>query len=249
MKMSHSNFRPKPARPTVLQLEHVVKNYPGGSSDVRAIDDVSLTIAPGTFTALIGPSGAGKSTLLHLMGGLDRPTSGRVLLEGRNLAELTDRELTFVRRRRVGFVFQFFNLLPNLTVWENIALPLLLDSVRPAQAKARAAELATRLQIQNRLDTRAALLSGGEMQRTAIGRAVAHDPALILADEPTGNLDRHTGIEVVKLLREAVVSWHWTVVMVSHDLALAREASRIIKMVDGKLESDGQDAPASYSQT
>jgi putative ABC transport system ATP-binding protein len=191
----------------------------------------------GKFVAIVGPSGAGKSTLLHLIGGLDQPSRGRVLLEGRDLAGLSTDELTLVRRRRLGFVFQFFNLLPNLPCWQNIAMPLLIDGAAPDNARARAELLAKGLGISHRLDTRAALLSGGEMQRTAIARALVAEPALVLADEPTGNLDKHTGIEVLQIMRRMVDDDCRTVVMVTHDSEAAAMADIVVTIVDGRVAS------------
>ncbi|MFN2463022.1 MAG: ABC transporter ATP-binding protein [Candidatus Dormibacteria bacterium] len=221
----------------LLQLTGVTKEYSRGDQLVRAVSEVDLEVPQGGFTAIVGPSGAGKSTLLHLVGGLDTPTRGSVLLEGRDLARLTTNELTLVRRRRLGFVFQFFNLLPNLPCWQNIAMPLLIDGAAPVEARDRATSLGVRLGIGHRLDTRASLLSGGEMQRTAIARALVGDPALVLADEPTGNLDRATGIEVLDILRRLVDDEGKTIVMVTHDAAAARRADVIVTMVDGAVAS------------
>ena len=215
----------------------MTKEYRRGDELVQAVSGVDLDVPPGTFVAIVGPSGAGKSTLLHLIGGLDVPSHGAVLLEGRDLAQLSPDELTLVRRRRLGFVFQFFNLLPNLPCWQNVAMPLLIDGVAPDAARARASELGTRLGIGHRLDTRASLLSGGEMQRTAIARALVADPALVLADEPTGNLDKATGGEVLDILRGLVDNEGKTVVMVTHDAAAARRADEVVTIVDGRVAS------------
>ena len=221
----------------LLQLSGVTKEYRRGDELVRAVSAVDLDVPAGTFMAIVGPSGAGKSTLLHLIGGLDVPSRGAVLLEGRDLARLSADELTLVRRRRLGFVFQFFNLLPNLPCWQNIAMPLLIDGTAPESARERAAELGIRLGIEHRLDTRASLLSGGEMQRTAIARALVADPALVLADEPTGNLDKATGAEVLDILRGLVDGEGKTVVMVTHDAAAARRADVVVTIVDGRVAS------------
>jgi putative ABC transport system ATP-binding protein len=204
---------------------------------VRAVSEVDLAVPVGTFVAIVGPSGAGKSTLLHLIGGLDQPSRGEVLLEGRDLAQLTTHELTLVRRRRLGFVFQFFNLLPNLPCWQNIAMPLLIDGAAPDDARAHAEVLAKGLGLSHRLDTRAALLSGGEMQRTAIARALVAEPALVLADEPTGNLDKQTGIEVLEIMRRMVANDGRTVVMVTHDSEAAAMADIVVTIVDGRVAS------------
>jgi putative ABC transport system ATP-binding protein len=195
---------------------------------------------------IVGPSGAGKSTLLHLSGGLATPSSGRVLVEGRDLAQLSDRERTLVRRRRIGFVFQFFNLLPNLSLWQNIALPLLVDGLSPALARERAAGLAVQLGIERRLDAPASSLSGGEMQRTAMARALVNEPALILADEPTGNLDRHTGTEVMGLLSGVVRDLGRTLVTVTHDPTVAERADRVIEIVDGRISTDTASTTAAF---
>jgi putative ABC transport system ATP-binding protein len=222
----------------VLVVEGVAREHRRGAELIRALDDVSLTVERGTFTVIVGPSGAGKSTLLHLAGGLDRPTRGRVLLEGRSLADLPERERALVRLRRVGFVFQFFNLLPGLVLWQNIALPLLIDGVSPALARQRAERIAASLGIAHRLHSTASSLSGGEMQRTALARALVNEPAIVLADEPTGNLDRRTGQEVVRLLREAVDRHGRTVVTVTHDPTLAEFADHMIEIVDGRVMAD-----------
>ena len=222
----------------MLVVEDLVKEHRRGTEVVRALDGVSLSIVEASFTVVVGPSGAGKSTLLHLVGGLDRPTSGRILLEGGNLAELTDRERTLVRRRRIGFVFQFFHLLPNLVLWQNIALPLLIDGIAPAAARERSARLAASLGIAHRLEAPTSSLSGGEMQRTALARALINDPALILADEPTGNLDRRTGQEVMRLLRETVDAQGRTLITVTHDPTVAELSDRVIEIVDGRISKD-----------
>jgi len=223
----------------LLEINDAVKEYRRGDEVVRAVDHVNLSVESGHFVAIVGPSGAGKSTMLHLIGGLDRPTSGSVSLEGRDLAKLGQQELTLVRRRRIGIVFQFFNLLPNLATWHNIAMPLLIDGVAPDRARERARTLANKLGIGRRLDTRASLLSGGEMQRTAIARALVADPPLLLADEPTGNLDITTGREVLKLMRDLVSEDSRTVVMVTHDQSAAAIADRVVEMVDGRIVSGG----------
>ena len=235
---------PSSAGSPLLVVQDAVKEHRRGTEVIRALDCVSLAIDAGTFTVVVGPSGAGKSTLLHLIGGLDRPTSGRIVLEGSNLAELSDRERTLVRRRRIGFVFQFFNLLPNLVLWQNIALPLLIDGVSPAAAKERAAGLAASLGIAHRLEAPTSSLSGGEMQRTALARALTNDPALILADEPTGNLDRRTGQQVMRLLRDAVDTNGRTLVTVTHDPTVAELADRRIEIVDGRISADAVVAAA-----
>jgi putative ABC transport system ATP-binding protein len=181
----------------------------------------------------MGPSGCGKSTLLHLVGGLDVPTSGRVLLDGRDLSGLSDNDLTELRRRRIGFVFQFFNLLPVLGAGENVALPLILDGVKPAEAQSRAGAWLQRLGLAGRIDHRPDQLSGGQQQRVAIARALVAEPALILADEPTGNLDTRAGDEIARLLRQVADEWGRTILMVTHDPRVAAYAGRSILLRDG----------------
>jgi putative ABC transport system ATP-binding protein len=219
----------------LLRLEGLTKQYsvPGGA--VSVLRGIDLTILPRTLTVIAGPSGAGKSTLLHLMGTLERPTSGRIFLEGQDLCKLSDDKLTTIRRRKVGFVFQFFNLLPQLPTWQNIALPLLLDGVPPALARRKVVQLAERLGIGETLDVAAKLLSGGEMQRVAVARALSNDPAMILADEPTGNLDQAAGRKLLELLRRLVVEEGCTVVLVSHDPGATAFGDRQLHLVDGRI--------------
>jgi putative ABC transport system ATP-binding protein len=218
-----------------LELKGVSKDYPAGGGSIRVVQNVNLLIRRGTFTVLVGASGCGKSTLLHLMGGLDRPTSGSIWLEQKELGKLTDRELSLVRRRRLGFVFQFFSLLPNLPTWLNIALPLLIDGVAPPEARQKASALADRVGLGHRLDSKAGLLSGGEMQRAALARALIHGPTVVLADEPTGNLDSQTGLAVLTLMRELVDEGSRTLVMVTHDAAATRFGDRTIRLKDGQV--------------
>jgi len=213
----------------------VEKIYENGAARVPALRGVDLAVAPGEFVALMGPSGCGKSTLLHLCGAMDRPTSGRVVFDGRELGRLDDDALTRLRRTRVGFVFQFFNLLPTLTVAENIALPLLLAGGGAARARKRAESLAGRVGLTERLDHYPQQLSGGEMQRTAIARAVVHEPALLIADEPTGNLDSENGARVMALLREMHASMGVGVLMATHAADVAAAADRVLHMRDGRL--------------
>ena len=227
----------------VLEARDLHKRYPRGDTDVTAVTGVSLSLGRGAFAALVGPSGCGKSTLLHLCGAMDRPTAGEVRLEGRSLAALDDDALTRVRRTRIGFVFQMFNLLPTLTVGENIGLPLLLAGRDPREVTPCVGEWAERVGISHRLDHLPAQLSGGEAQRTAIARAVAHDPVLLLADEPTGNLDSATGRRIVNLLQEVNRSSGTAVLLVTHDPAVAAVADRILEMRDGRL-LDGAAGPA-----
>jgi putative ABC transport system ATP-binding protein len=221
-----------------LVTEEVRKTYAGGEAPVEAVRGVSLTLEAGDFVAVMGPSGGGKSTLLHLCGAMDRPTAGRVLIEGVSLGSLSDDELTKLRRERVGFVFQFFNLLPTLTVLENITLPLLLARGDVGEAEARAEGLAARVGLGHRLKHFPPQLSGGEMQRTAIARAVIHRPALLIADEPTGNLDSENGARVLQLLRELNEEMGLTVLLATHSHETAAAARRVIHIRDGLIEKE-----------
>jgi putative ABC transport system ATP-binding protein len=221
--------------PPLLTAEHLRKTYLVGNSPVDAVRDVSLSIDPGEFVAIVGPSGCGKSTFLHLCGGMDRPSSGTIALEGKRLDTLHDEALTRVRRERVGFVFQFFHLLPTLTLGENIALPLLLAGTSTRESDARARELATRVGVSQRLSHFPPQLSGGEQQRAAIARAVIHRPALLLADEPTGNLDSENGVRVLDLLAELNERDGLTVLLATHAPDLAAAAGRVVHLRDGRV--------------
>jgi putative ABC transport system ATP-binding protein len=236
---------------TIIQAENLTRVYGKGDTAVTALDHVSLSVAAGEFVAVMGPSGCGKSTLLHLLGGLDRPSAGHVLIDGHNLTDLSDAALTALRRRKMGFVFQFFNLIPVLDATENAALPLTLDGVPMAKARARAAEWLERVGLGNRLGSRPDQLSGGQQQRVAVARALVAEPSLILADEPTGNLDTRASDEIAGLLRQVSEAWGRAVVMVTHDPRIAAYADRIIFLKDGSLVDDtrldGQ--PAGNSQT
>lgn len=223
---------------TLLRAEDLRRDYRMGIESVHALDGISFEVDAGTFVSVMGPSGSGKSTLLHLVGGLDRPTGGKVLLDGRNLAALDDESLTTLRRRELGFIFQFFNLLPTLSAWENVALPLLLDGKKLSDTKPRAVELLERVGLGQRVDHRPSQLSGGEMQRVAIARALVADPVLLLADEPTGNLDSRSGEQVLELLRSTVTEDGKTLVMVTHDHDAASTGDRILTLIDGKLVHD-----------
>jgi putative ABC transport system ATP-binding protein len=225
-----------PALP-LLTAADLHKTYTTGDAQVSALAGVSLTIEPGDFIALMGPSGCGKSTLLHLCGAMDRPSSGTITFEGRNLSSLTDDELTRVRRDRIGFVFQFFNLLPTLTIGDNIALPSLLSGAGGADADRRAAELAARVGIAHRLSHYPQQVSGGEMQRAAIARALAHRPALLIADEPTGNLDSDNGRLVLALLAGLNRETNITILLATHSAEVAAAATRVVRMRDGQLTS------------
>jgi len=221
---------------SLLSATDLYKTYVAGEARVVALAGVSLELARGDFVALMGPSGCGKSTLLHLCGAMDRPSSGRVRFEGRDLAALSDDELTRLRRERVGFVFQFFNLLPTLTLGENIALPCLLGGMQMADAEARAKRLAERVGISRRWQHYPQQLSGGEMQRAAIARALVHDPALLIADEPTGNLDSENGERVLALLRELNRDMGVTILLATHAADVAAAATRVERMRDGRFD-------------
>ena len=219
----------------VLVARDLVKEYRQGDAVRRALDGVSLTVATGAFVAVMGPSGSGKSTLLHLLGGLDTPTSGEVVVEGRTLSQLSDRELTLVRRRRIGFVFQFFNLVPVLNVEENIALPATIAGRRPDEYRERVDAVVRLVGLDGQRRQVPAQLSGGEQQRVAIARALFIEPAVLLADEPTGNLDSRMGAEILGLLRQAQRELGTTVVMVTHDPRMAAVADEIVLLGDGAV--------------
>jgi ABC-type lipoprotein export system ATPase subunit len=221
-----------------FQLEHVCRHYAMGGTSIRAVDDVSLTVPSEEFLALLGSSGSGKSTLLNLMAGLDRPTNGSIVAAGRNLAELNSLELARYRRETVGMVFQSFNLLPRMTLEENVELPLRLAEVERNDRAARVREALEHVRLTKRMGHRPSELSGGEQQRTAIARALVNRPKILLADEPTGNLDSATGEAILTLLREIQSHLGMTVVMVTHERPLAEKfADRLATMGDGKLLS------------
>jgi putative ABC transport system ATP-binding protein len=225
----------------ILQVEHVRKAFApaeAGGTGVTAVDGVDLAVERGEFVAITGSSGSGKSTLLHLLGGITRPTSGSVRLEGVDLATLGDEALAVVRRRRIGFVFQRYNLLPELSLVENVALPLVLDGMRNAAAEERARDALARVGMDHRAGHRPDALSGGEQQRGAIARALVAGPAIVLADEPTGALDSVNSRRVIELFRELVEREAQTVVLVTHDPAIAAGAPRVVRMRDGRVESD-----------
>jgi putative ABC transport system ATP-binding protein len=219
----------------LLAAENLHKTYVTGEARVTALAGVSFTIERGDFVALMGPSGCGKSTLLHLCGAMDRPTSGTLRLNDRELASMGDDELTRVRREQVGFVFQFFNLLPTLTVSDNIALPCLLAGVKAAEAESRAKALAERVGIAHRLQHYPQQISGGEMQRAATARALIHQPSLIVADEPTGNLDSENGNNVLELLKRLNSEMGVTILLATHAADVAAAAHRVLTMRDGKF--------------
>lgn len=218
----------------LLRVEHLSKIYGKGQNEVRALDDVSLTVEKGEFVAIVGASGSGKSTLLHLIGGVDRPTGGKVFLNDTDIFALNDDKLAIFRRRQVGIIYQFYNLIPILNVEENIALPLELD-----ERKVEPKEMEEMLQRLGLLERRTHLpneLSGGQQQRTSIGRALITGPSLILADEPTGNLDTKSGNEIMELLKKSNRELNQTIIMITHNMELAREADRIIMIEDGKIK-------------
>ncbi len=219
-----------------LRVDNVHKTYTGGESKVEAVRGVSFTMDRGEFVALMGPSGCGKSTLLHLCGAMDRPTKGFITIENTNLADLNDDRLTRLRRQRIGFVFQFFNLLPTLTVQENVALPLLLEGGADREANERVHKLVDRVGLSHRAKHFPQQLSGGEMQRAAIARAVIHEPALLIADEPTGNLDSENGARILDLITEVNRDLGITVLLATHSREVASTAGRIFFMRDGCIE-------------
>ena len=225
---------------SLVQTQDLTKIYGTGDTAVTALDSVSVQVNPGEFVAVMGPSGCGKSTLLHLIGGLDRPTSGSVKIENTALESLNDDKLTELRRRKIGFVFQFFNLIPVLDATENAALPLTLDGANPTHAKKQAREWLARVGLENRMTNRPDQLSGGQQQRVAIARALAAEPQLVLADEPTGNLDTHAADEIAGLLRQVSDEWGRAVVMVTHDPRIAAYADRIVFLKDGRVVDDTQ---------
>ncbi|CAI6082929.1 Lipoprotein-releasing system ATP-binding protein LolD [Cohnella sp. JJ-181] len=222
----------------VIEAAGLSKSYGKDSTLVEALRNVSFSIPQGEFVAIVGASGSGKSTLLHLLGGLDRPTGGSVRIDGEDLYALKESQRAVFRRRKIGFIFQSYNLIPVLNVEENIMLPLLLDHRQPDKAYVR--ELIDTLGLGDRRKHLPSELSGGQQQRVAIGRALAYRPAIVLADEPTGNLDSANGREVLELLKLAVRQFHQTVVIISHDMNIAAEADRVLRMQDGRLVGDSR---------
>jgi len=220
----------------LLEAVGLRKRYAMGEVSVEALRGVDFVVKRGEFVAIMGPSGSGKSTLLHLLGGLDDPTDGEVLLAGQPLAQLSDDRLTLIRRRQVGFVFQFFNLLPTLTAAENVALPLLIDGRRLEDYEERIADLLALVGLADRAGHRPDQLSGGEQQRVAIARAFVNDPEVVLADEPTGNLDSAAGEEILRLLRRMRDEKGQTIVMVTHNEHAAEYADRIVRLRDGRID-------------
>ena len=231
---------PMPDSKPAIQLDQVSRHYVMGESVIRAVNDVSLTVPRGEFLALLGSSGSGKSTLLNLIAGLDRPSSGSVVAQGQDLSKMSSLELARYRRQTVGMVFQSFNLLPRMTLEENVELPLRLAEVDRSERAARVREALQRVGLEKRIGHRPSELSGGEQQRTAIARALVNRPKILLADEPTGNLDSATGESILTLLREIQKNPGMTIIMVTHERTLAeRFADRLAVMGDGKLLSNG----------
>jgi len=218
----------------LIQIRHLTRRY---TAAVTALDDVSLEIAAGEFVAITGPSGCGKSTLMHLIGGLDTPTSGEIFVDGLPLHGANDAQLTDYRRRQVGIIFQFFHLMPTMSVEENVCLPLLLRGDPLAQARARAAEIIDLVGLSDRAGHGVHQLSGGQLQRTAIARALVHDPVVLLADEPTGNLDAKTGREIIDLISRLNENEQLTIIMVTHDKSIAAEAHRTVRLREGRIEN------------
>jgi len=223
-----------------VEVLDLVKVYGEGPTAVRALDGVSTGFPTGEFTAIMGASGSGKSTLLHILGGLDKPTSGRVIVGGQDLSGLSDRKLTLMRRERMGFVFQFFNLIPTLSAEENILLPALIAGERASKYEGRLSELLDLVGLEGRRTHRPDELSGGEQQRVAIARALLRNPDIVLADEPTGNLDSRTGGEILSLLRESASRYRQTTIMVTHDARAASTADRVIFLADGRMVSEAR---------
>ncbi|MEK4733850.1 ABC transporter ATP-binding protein [Paenibacillus sp. SEL3] len=217
----------------LLKTQALRKHYGNGDTAVHALDGVNLEVESGEFVAIVGTSGSGKSTLLHMLGGLDRPTSGNVTIDGKDIFSLKDEELTIFRRRKIGFVFQNYNLVPVLNVYENIVLPIELDGKQPD--KAYLTQITNTLGLENKLNNLPGNLSGGQQQRVAIARALATKPAIILADEPTGNLDSKTSLDVIGLIKVSSQQFAQTMVMITHNEEIAQMADRIIRIEDGKI--------------
>lgn len=217
----------------ILKVEHLTKKYGKGENEVVAVNDMSFSVNKGEFVAIVGSSGSGKSTLLHLLGGVDRPTSGKVLIEGKNIYDLNDDNLAIFRRRQVGLIYQFYNLIPILNVEENITLPCDLDGKQVSKKDLK--DLLKTLGLENRVKHLPNELSGGQQQRVSIGRALINHPAIVLADEPTGNLDSKASDEIVELLKVSNKKYNQTVVMITHNLEIAKQADRIIRIEDGKI--------------
>ena len=220
----------------ILKIEHLSKIYGKGETAVKALDDVSFTVNKGEFVAIIGPSGSGKSTLLHMLGGVDQPTSGKVFVDNTDIYDLNETQLAIFRRRQIGLIYQFYNLIPVLTVEENITLPILLDGHKVEQKHFN--DIVAALGLGERLNHLPNQLSGGQQQRVSIGRALISNPALILADEPTGNLDSENSKEIVDLLKMFNQTYNQTLIMITHDERIALQADRMITIKDGRIAKD-----------
>lgn len=220
----------------VVKVENLNKSYGTGNTRVDALKDINLTINQGQFVAVVGPSGSGKSTLLHLLGGVDEPTNGKVYVDGVDIYDLSEKELAIFRRRKVGFIFQFYNLVPVLTAEENMLLPILLDQKKINREHFE--ELINILDLNDRRHHLPNELSGGQQQRVSIGRALAYNPSIVLADEPTGNLDSKNSKEIVNLLKISIRKYNQTLILITHDLNIASQADRIITMEDGSIIKD-----------
>lgn len=236
-EMAENHFMEKRHSVEILRTEHLCKVYGKGSNEVVAVNDANLSVAQGEFVAIVGSSGSGKSTLVHMLGGVDRPTSGRVLIEENDIYKMNDDKLAIFRRRQVGLIYQFYNLIPVLTVEENLTLPCELDGRKPDKGLVQ--DLAGLLGLGKRLRHLPNELSGGQQQRVAIGRALITRPAILLADEPTGNLDTRAGNEIMELLKVSNQRYKQTIVMITHNLELAKKADRVLRIEDGCI-SNGQ---------
>ena len=220
----------------IVRTENLSKTYGSGENLVKAIDDVNLKIEKGEFIAIVGPSGSGKSTLLHLLGGVDNPSSGKIFIDGNDISKYSSKELALFRRRKVGLIYQFYNLIPNLTVRHNIELPLKLDKRKINEDVLL--DIVRKLGIENKLDSFPSELSGGQQQRVAIARSLIYSPSLVLADEPTGNLDRENSREIIEILKYFNRTLKQTIIVITHDESIALEAERVITIVDGKVVGD-----------
>ncbi|WP_085876297.1 ABC transporter ATP-binding protein [Peptoniphilus vaginalis] len=220
----------------IVRTENLSKTYGSGENLVKAIDNVNLKIEKGEFIAIVGPSGSGKSTLLHLLGGVDNPSSGKIFIDGNDISKYTSKELALFRRRKVGLIYQFYNLIPNLTVRHNIELPLKLDKRKINEESLL--DIVRKLGIENKLDSFPSELSGGQQQRVAIARSLIYSPSLVLADEPTGNLDRENSREIIEILKYFNRTLKQTIIVITHDESIALEAERVITIVDGKVVGD-----------
>ena len=222
----------------ILKIENIKKEYANGDKKLYALDDISLTVKQGEFVAIVGPSGSGKSTLLHIIGGIDKPTSGKILINGTDISTLRSDKMTIFRRQNIGIVYQFYNLIPTLKAEDNIILPILLDGKKVDKEKVE--EIIQLLKLENRKNAMPSQLSGGEQQRVSIGRALINNPSILLADEPTGNLDSNASKEIVDIFKYYNKTYKQTILLVTHDEKIALQADRIIKLKDGKIIQDEQ---------